>query len=164
MIPDAVIAHASTGRLRIRIPSQKGNLAVLKSQGDQLAACPGILSIEVNPGTGSILLLHQSTVREIAEYARSRSLFSLREQKGSRAPSAGRRRNLDETFKSFDRQIQDLTGGDMDLSGFAAAALIVAGSAQILTGNAGPIPWSAAYWYAYNLYTRATRAKEGEKK
>lgn len=154
MIPAAVIAHTSAGRLRIRIPSQKGNLAALKSQGDQLAACPGILSIEVNPGTGSILLLHQTTVREIAEYSRSRNLFSLDEQKSSKVPSAVRHRNVGETFKSIDRQLQDLTGGDMDLSGFAVAALVVAGSAQILSGTAGPIPWSAAYWYAYNLYSK----------
>jgi hypothetical protein len=161
MTPSAVIAHASTGRLRIRIASQKGNLGALKSQGDQLAACPGILSIEVNPGTGSILLLHQTTVHEIAEYARSRNLFSLEEQKSPRVPSAELRRNLGETFKSVDRQIQNLTGGDLDLSGFAMAALVVTGSAQILTGNAGAIPWFAAYWYAYHLYSRT---KEGEKK
>jgi hypothetical protein len=161
MISNAVIAHASTGRLRIKIPSQKGNLAALKSQGDQLAACPGILSIEVNPGTGSILLLHQTTVREIAEYARSKNLFSLQEQKGPKVPSADLRRNLGETFKSVDRRIQNLTDGDMDLSGFALAALIVAGTAQILAGNAGAIPWFAAYWYAFHLYSRT---KEGEKK
>ena len=49
----------------------------------------------------------------------------------------------------------------MDLSGFALAALIVAGTAQILTGNAVAIPWFAAYWYAFHLYSRT---KEGEKK
>jgi hypothetical protein len=161
MIPNAVIAHSSKGRLRIRITSQKGNLTALKSLGDQLAACPGIISIEVNPGTGSILLLHQSTVQEIAEYARSRNLFSFDEQKSSKVPSAELRRNLGDTFKSVDRQIQNLTGGDMDLSGFAMAALIVSGTAQILTGNAQAIPWSASYWYAYHLYSRT---KEGEKK
>jgi len=161
MIPAAVIAHSSSGRLRIRISSQRGNLTALKFQGDQLATCPGILSIEVNPGTGSILLLHQTTVQEIAEFARSRNLFSLKEQKGSRAPSAALRRNLGDTFKSADRSIQNLTGGDLDLNGFAVAALIVAGSAQILSGNAGPLPWSAAYWYAYNIYSKT---KDGEKK
>jgi hypothetical protein len=76
-------------------------------------------------------------------------------------PSAEIRRDLGETFKSVDRQIQNLTGGDMDVSGFAVAALIVAGTAQIMTGNAGAIPWFAAYWYAFRLYTRT---KEGEKK
>ena len=161
MITAAAIAHNSAGRLRIRIPSQKGNLAALKSQGDQLATCPGILSIEVNPGTGSILLLHQTTVQQIAEFARSRNLFSLEEQKSSRAPSAELRGNLGDTFKSIDRQIQSLTGGDLDLSGFAVGALVVAGSVQILSGNAGAIPWFAAYWYAYHLYSRT---KEGEKK
>jgi len=162
MIPDAVIAHASTGRLRIRIPSQKGNVAALKYQGDQLAACPGILSIEVNPAMGSILLLHQTTVREIVEYAQSRNLFSLEEQKSAKVPSADLRRSLGETFKSVDRQIQNLTGGDLDLSGFAMAALVVTGSVQILSGNAGTIPWFAAYWYAYHLYSR-TKEGEGDK-
>jgi hypothetical protein len=147
--------------LRIRIPSQKGNLAALKSQGDQLAACPGILSIEVNPGTGSILLLHQTTVREIAEYARSRNVLSFEAPVSAKAPSAELRRNLGETFKSVDRQIQSLTSGDMDLSGFAVAALVVAGTVQLLSGNAGAIPWFAAYWYAYHLYSRT---KEGDKK
>jgi hypothetical protein len=159
MIPAAVIAHSSSGRLRIRISSERGNLAALKSQGDQLATCPGILSIEVNPGTGSILLLHQTTVQEIAEFARSRNLFSLKLEK--RVPSAALRRNLGDTFKSADRQLQNLTGGDLDLSGFAIAALVMAGSVQILSGNAGPLPWSAAYWYAYNLYAKS---KDGEKK
>ncbi|HTP04249.1 MAG TPA: hypothetical protein VMM54_03715 [Nitrospirota bacterium] len=161
MIPDAVIAHASTGRLRVRIPSQKGNLAALKSQGDQLAACPGVLSIEVNPATGSILLIHQTTMSAIAEYARSKNLFSLEEQKGPKVPSADLRRNLGETFRSVDRQIQNLTDGDMDLKGVALVALIVMGSAQILTGNAGAIPWFAAYWYAYHLYSKTD---EGLKK
>ena len=159
MIPAAVIAHDSSGRFRIRVHSQKGNLAALKSLGDQLAACPGILSIEVNAGTGSILILHQTTVQEIADYARSRNLFSLAEQKGAKVPSAELRRNLGETFKSVDRQIQSLTSGDMDLSGFTMAVLVVAGSVQILSGNAGAIPWFAAYWYAYHLYSRT---KEGE--
>jgi hypothetical protein len=108
-----------------------------------------------------MLLIHQTTVGEIAEYARSKNLFSLEEQKDSKAPSADLRRNLGETFKSIDRQIQSLTDGDMDLSGFALAALIVAGTAQIVAGNAGPIPWFAAYWYAFHLYSRT---KEGEKK
>jgi hypothetical protein len=161
MIPDAVIAHVSAGRLRIKISSQKGNLAALKSQGDQLAACPGVLSIEVNPVTGSILLIHQTTESAIAEYVRSKNLFSLEEQKGPKVPSADLRRNLGETFRSVDRQIQNLTDGDMDLRGVALAALIVMGSAQILTGNAGAIPWFAAYWYAYHLYSKTD---EGLKK
>ena len=161
MIPDAVIAHASTGRLRIKIPSQKGNVGALKSYGDPFAACPGVLSIEVNPSTGSILLLHQTTVREISEYARSKDLFSLQEHKVPKAPSADMRRSLGESFKSVDRQIQSLTDGELDLSGLALAGLVIAGTAQIVTGNAGAIPWFAAYWYAFHLYSRTN---EGEKK
>jgi len=161
MMPAAVITHTSRGRLRIRISTQKGNLAALKSQGDQLATCPGIISIEVNPSTGSILLLHQTTVQEIVAFAKSRNLFLLEELKSPKVPSAELRRDLGSTFKSVDRQIQNLTGGDLDLSGLTMGALIIAGTAQILSGNAGAMPWFAAYWYAYHLYSRT---KEGEKK
>jgi len=161
MIPNAIIAHASVGRLRIKIPSQRGNLDALKSSGDQIAACPGILSIEVNPATGSMLLLHQTSVREIAEYARLKGLFSLQEQRDPKAPSANVRRNVGETFKRFDEQIQSLTDGEMDLRGFVGAGLVVAGTAQILTGNVGAIPWFTAYWYAFHMFSRTS---EGEKK
>jgi len=161
MIPDAVIAHASTGRLRIKIPSQKGNLAALKAHGDQFAACPGVLSVEVNPGTGSILLIHQTTAQEITEYARSKNLFSLVEQLNAAAPSSELYKNLGETFKGFDQEVRKLTSGDMDLTGLVIAALVVVGSAQILSGSARAIPWSAAFWYAYNLYAKR---RDGEKK
>jgi hypothetical protein len=100
-------------------------------------------------------------VQEIAKYARERNIFSFGNQSISKVPSAELRRNLGETFKSVDRQIQSLTSGDMDLRGFAVAALVVAGSVQILSGNAGSIPWFAAYWYAYHIYSRT---KEGDKK
>jgi len=161
MIPDAIIAHASSGRLRIKIPSQRGNLEALKSSGDQISACPGIISIEVNPLTASMLLLHQTSVREIAEYARSKSLFALQEQKDPKAPSANVRRNIGETFKRFDEQVQSMTDGEMDLKGVVGAGLVVAGTAQIVTGSAGAIPWFAAYWYAFHLFSKTT---EGEKK
>ena len=121
MIPDAVIAHASTGRWRIKIPSQKGKVGELKSYGDRFAACPGVLSIEVNPSTGSILLLHQTTVREISEYARSKDLFSLQEHQVPKAPSADMRRSLGESFKRVDRRIQTLTTGEWNWSGWASA-------------------------------------------
>jgi len=160
MIPDAIISHASKGRLRVKIPSQRGNLGALKAYGDQFATCPGVLSIEVNPVTGSMLLIHQTTVGEIVEFARSKNLFSLKEQKTPKEPSAVVRRNIGDTFKSIDRQIQSLTDGDLDLSGFALVALMVAGTAQILVGNPGPIPWFTAYWYAFNLYSKTP---EGEK-
>jgi hypothetical protein len=161
MIPEAVIVHSSTGRLRIKIPSQRGNLQALKSCGDVLAACSGVLSIEVNPVTGSVLLIHQTTVDEIAGYARSQTLFTLEGKKVTKEPSGSLRKDLGSAFSSFDRQIQKLTDGELDLNGFATAALIVAGTAQLVTGNGVAIPWFAAYWYAFHLYTRS---KEGEKK
>jgi hypothetical protein len=161
MIPDAVIAHASTGRLRIKIPSQKGNLAALKSQGDQLAACPGILSIEVNPVTGSMLFLHQTTITAISEYARSHELFTLQEQ--SRYPTANPanfRRDIGQTFKNVDRQVQTMTSGELDLGGLVIAVLVGTGVMQILAGNAAAIPWYVAFGLAYSIFLQSKEAEE----
>jgi hypothetical protein len=161
MIPDAVIAHASTGRLRIKIPSQKGNLAVLKSQGDQVAACPGILSVEVNPLTGSMLFLHQTTITAISEYARSHELFTLQEQ--SRYPTANPanfRRDIRQTFKNVDRQIQTMTSGELDLGGLVIAVLVGTGAMQILAGTAGALPWYVAFGLAYTIFLQSKEAEE----
>jgi hypothetical protein len=161
MIPDAVIAHASTGRLRIKIPSQKGNLAVLKSQGDQVAACPGILSVEVNPLTGSMLFLHQTTITAISEYARSHELFTLQEQ--SRYPTANPanfRRDIGQTFKNVDRQVQTMTSGELDLGGLVIAVLVGTGVMQILAGNAAAIPWYVAFGLAYSIFLQSKEAEE----
>jgi hypothetical protein len=50
------IAHQVPGRIRMKIPSAKGDPARLEEYKQTLSAIPGIESIEVNPDTGSVVL------------------------------------------------------------------------------------------------------------
>ena len=50
------IAHQVPGRIRMKIPSAKGDPARLEEYKETLSAIPGIESIEVNPDTGSVVL------------------------------------------------------------------------------------------------------------
>ena len=47
------IAHQVPGRVRMKIPSAKGNPELLKQISETFAVIPGIERITVNPTTGS---------------------------------------------------------------------------------------------------------------
>lgn len=52
------IVHQVPGRIRMKIPSAKGNPDQLETYKQVLSAIPGVESIEVNPVTGSIVLVY----------------------------------------------------------------------------------------------------------
>jgi hypothetical protein len=54
--PKLEIAHQIPGRIRMKVPSAKGNPEQLEGYKEILSAIPGIESIDVNPDTGSIVL------------------------------------------------------------------------------------------------------------
>ena len=54
------IIHQVPGRIRMKIPSAKGNEAQLQSYKDVLSPIPGVEDIEVNPVTGSIILKYDA--------------------------------------------------------------------------------------------------------
>lgn len=58
MLRSASIAHSSPGRIRIRIPSAKGDSEFLEQARAALCALPEVLEVSCNPLTGSILILH----------------------------------------------------------------------------------------------------------
>lgn len=50
------IAHQVPGRVRLKIPSAKGNPELLRQISDTFGVIPGIEHITVNPTTGSVVL------------------------------------------------------------------------------------------------------------
>ena len=56
------VAHQVPGRVRMKVPSAKGNPDLLKQIADTFAVIPGIERITVNPATGSVVL-HYDTDR-----------------------------------------------------------------------------------------------------
>jgi hypothetical protein len=54
------VAHQVPGRVRMKIPSAKGNPELLEEMKQTLSAIPGIEEVIINPATGS-LVLHYDT-------------------------------------------------------------------------------------------------------
>lgn len=161
MSRDAIVSHSSRGRLRVKIASLKGDEGALAECKNQFAQCPGIVAVEVSPVTGSMLFLHQTSNDAIAEFARTKELFFL-QQGGQieRRSSGNLHQNITETFKGMDEKIKSLTDGEMNMGGLAFAVLLGAGFIQIMSGNAGALPWYGAFWYAFNIFLKS---KEPEK-
>ncbi|HUI45166.1 MAG TPA: hypothetical protein VL122_04110 [Nitrospirota bacterium] len=157
MIRDAVVSHNSRGRFRVKIASLKGDREAINVCKEQFMRCPGINTVEVNALTGSMLFLHETSMAAITEYARTKDIFILREQ-GSNPGNF--HQNITETFKGIDNKIKSLTDGEMNMGGVAFVVLLGAGAIQVLSGNAGALPWYGAFWYAFNIFLKS---KEPEK-
>jgi Heavy metal associated domain 2 len=54
------VAHQVPGRVRMKIPSAKGNPALLDEIQKTFAAIPGIEGVDVNPETGSVVLRYDA--------------------------------------------------------------------------------------------------------
>jgi Heavy metal associated domain 2 len=54
------IAHQVPGRIRMKIPSAKGDPALLEEIQKTFSVIPGIEQVEVNPATGSVVLRYDA--------------------------------------------------------------------------------------------------------
>jgi hypothetical protein len=54
------IMHQVPGRIRMKIPSAKGNQAQLEAYKEVLGVIPGVEGIDINPVTGSIILKYDA--------------------------------------------------------------------------------------------------------
>ncbi len=150
--PVAILRHQSPGRLRLQVPSQKGNGFFFQSVMGSLSNLPGVERIEINPVTGSILLIHSTDAERIAQYARENGLFEIR---SDRTHVSSFHQAAAKAFHTLDGQARALTGGGINLGALASIALIGAGTYQILRGNFAAIPWYTAFWYGLNLILKS---------
>lgn len=165
MLPKAHISHQTSGRLRIRIPSQKGNAAYFASLKERFSSFPGIQKIEVNPLTGSVLILHQIDLKQIdfkmiSDYTEQSGLFRF-EQLNHSAGSVSQR--VVETFQDVDRKVEKFTGGEVDLPTLSFVGLLGIGLWGMARGKTAAPAWHVAFWYALNIFLNSQKNKEVKK-
>jgi hypothetical protein len=152
MLPAAHISHRTTGRLRVKIPSRKGDQAYLLSVKEHFSGLEGVEAVEINPLTASVLITHSSDERAIAQYARSSNLFVLQ---GLDSSPAGLQRRISKAFGNINSQLKTATSGEIDVGGLAFVVLMGFGVYQISVGNLTALPWYAAFWYALNIFLKS---------
>ena len=158
-IPEAYIGHKTKGRLRLRVPSKKGDGVYLKKITEEFASLPGIAQVIVNTGTSSVLFLHNLSEDAIMGHLSASGLFRL-----SGAPTAQGDVHLGVKgcFREMSGKVEKATGGTMGISEIAFLALFGAGVMQIGRGNFTAIPWYTAFWYALNIFLKSDAQKAGE--
>lgn len=77
MLPVATIVHAMQGRTRLRLPERRGDTALFASIATGLSTLPGIVKVEVQPFTGSVLVYHGASLDQIGTAAERAGLFLL---------------------------------------------------------------------------------------
>jgi hypothetical protein len=157
-VPEAYICHASSGRLRVRIPAKKNDPTYFSGLQEYLAPIPGIVSVEVNPLTGSVLVEHEldlnsiDDLKPVADYSEMSGLFKLvvptRAAPNGAAIPLGQ--CLAATVARFNEQVKSWTSGMVDFPTVAALGLISVGVVQASRGLIA-VPAISALWYASEI-------------
>ncbi|WP_225071264.1 HMA2 domain-containing protein [Desulfuromonas sp. CSMB_57] len=161
-IPEGICVHSTGERLRIRFPEQRGNQAFFAALRDKLADCHSISQVTVNPGTASLLVLHNGDLSEVAEFVASEKIFCLAPQVGPKAsgvrPVTAATRQW---FRHVDGQVQSLSNNSLSLPEVAFLTLIGGGLWQIARGNLVAPAWYTCFWYGLNIFLKSQHRSTG---
>jgi hypothetical protein len=149
MPPFAYISHRSENRVRIKVPSKKGDKSFFSAAVDFFASQSGILKVTTNDVTGSILLIHSIQPEKIMKSAEKQRLFTSR---SSRTPLSNK---VIEVFKGLNKKTTSCTEGYANLPDLTFLSLLGLGLYQISRGNFTAPAWYAAFWYALNIFLKA---------
>lgn len=147
--PQAKLVHRTNNRLRLRIPSQKGNLRYFKTLADSCAAIEGISSVETNHLTGSVLFKYKRGTTDLINSFNQMGLFRIMVDDKGRL-----HQKIESLFVDADMKVTRATGGELNLAMLAFLVFGGAGIYQISRGNFNALPWYTALWYAFSLFKK----------
>ncbi len=160
MLPEAHVGHLTASRVRIKVPSQKGDSSYFQEVRKAFLGYRKFERLEVNPCTGSVLIVDENLdVGGAVKYAEEKGLFKLQKTENNRQPLSHR---LVRPLKDFSASLENFTGGELDLPGLAFISLLGVGIYQILRGNLRSPPWYTAFWYALGVFTKSLVDKDIE--
>ncbi len=153
MLPNAFISHQSKGRMRIKVPSKKRDTRYLTELKGLISGGEGIRSVEVNPLTGSVLIIHDLDGRGITGYVKNSNLLSFEGLNFKGREKPGIQRRITETYQSLDNLLMTSTGGELDISGFVFLSLLGVALYQMQAGHIGlgSLPLFIVIWYLLNI-------------
>lgn len=76
-LPEAHVEHELPGRVRLRVPSRRGNRGYFADAGQRIAGLAGVRRVQANPLTGGLLVEHAADTAAVAAFAREHGLFDV---------------------------------------------------------------------------------------
>jgi cation transport ATPase len=160
------IEHQVRGRIRLKIPSGKGNPELLAQIKETLGVIPGIEQVTVNPTTGSVVLHydedrhdqfhgdlqrhmptpHRPPSNEIDEIARK-----FEEEAEFLAEHSQAARAVVDFCKDLDRRVKTATGNLIDLKIVFAVAIIGFTVLEVGASAATPV-WVTLVIFSLNHF------------
>ncbi|WEX89900.1 hypothetical protein PZN02_005232 [Sinorhizobium garamanticum] len=106
----AQIIHRARGRVRIRIPARRHHASYFDELRTNLLACEGIVAVQVNPLTATVLIEHD----ESCDLTSLDHLLSGLDRANARREPLCERQPLPPVAR-IDAHVRTLSGGEMDL-------------------------------------------------
>jgi hypothetical protein len=137
MAATAFVEHELPGRVRLKIPSHRGDVTFFESLVRTLSDLVGIDELIANPFTGSIIIRHSGPAEPIVSRAAELDLFEIGER-----DEASRRRFLPLSWADRDPRTPEI---------LSAASLLLAGLGTYQLSQ-GEVLGSASenFWSAYS--------------
>jgi Heavy metal associated domain 2 len=166
------LRHAIPGRIRLRIPAIKGEPGLSREVQRQLSALAVIRRVEVNPVTGSVLVLFDpADSAAIAQLGRMMipglDLVAMPRPDDLTAADGNGSGSTAEAVAEFGRQlnekVQVATGHAADLKFLVPASLLVGGLVRLIASRKVPSPtWYDLLWFAFGTYFTLNRGQARE--
>jgi len=154
MLPDAYLSHAIPGRLRVKIPSKKGDSCYFDDVHTLMSEYEGIEKVVVNALTASVLVIHAVDSKKIAAYAERNNLFRMEDVKPFEKQTYISRK-VSETFRDMNSSVIVSTKGFANVPDLVLLTLVGLSAIQISRGNFTAPAWYTALWYALNIFLKA---------
>jgi hypothetical protein len=166
---DLQIAHQVPGRIRMKIPSAKGNAELLQQISETFGVIPGIEKVTVNPVTGSIVLQYDTDQHDEFHgafqnhYSRppaepsppgteiDKLADEIEKEAEFLAQNSASARAIVNFCKDLDRNIKSASGNNIDLKILLAGGIILVTVFEIGASAATPV-WVTLSLFAMNHF------------
>jgi hypothetical protein len=147
-LSDARVAHALPGRVRIRIAARQRERAYFDDVARALAECDGVRDVRASALTGSVLVIHTTTLEAIAAFGAQRGLFAL--APGAHEVALARERSWPIAKNAKNAKHDPLARSDTRARRLSAS-LASLGALQTVRGQV-MAPALTLFWYAYDAW------------
>jgi hypothetical protein len=176
------VAHATPGRIRLKVPHGKGDIDALNAVADSFRGIPGIERVDTNPVTGAVVLIYDPDRQvEFAKgFERSRAAwedeagkppqtdidklaFTIEREAEFLAQHSAAARAFVEFGKRLDHDIKVASGNNLDLKLLLAAGIVVATVVEIGATAATPV-WITLVLFGANHFVELHQRTAGPAK
>jgi copper chaperone CopZ len=161
------VAHASPGRLRLKVQRELLENGLLHEAEPALNGVTGVYEVRANPLAGSILVRYDSNTVGLAELlgAVNRAGLTIVPEADTpvEQPLQDRStlsRAIGNLFQGADQRMAKSTSGTIDLRTLVPVGLAALAVREALMGRLGAVPWYTLLWYAYSTFEKSGKGSK----